>query len=132
MKNSKILELKDAESIAEKVLKKAEEENLSVAVSVVDAGGHLILFKKMDGTQIRSIDIAIKKAQTSLFYKRPTKAFQNGIESGNSGLLSLPDILPFEGGVPVEAGGEIIGAVGVSGATPQQDGEIAKSGLDAI
>lgn len=132
MKNSKILELKDAERFAEQALKKAEGENLSVAVAVVGAGGHLILFKKMDGTQIRSVDIAIKKAQTSLFYKRPTKAFQDGIESGNSGLLSLPDVLPFEGGLPVESGREIIGAVGVSGATPQQDGEIAKFGLDVI
>ena len=86
----------------------------------------------MDGTQIRSVQIATEKAQTAVYYKRSTKVFQDRVAEGNIGVLGLPDAIPFEGGIPIEVDGQIIGAIGVSGVTAHQDGIVAQAGLDAL
>ncbi|CAN5326664.1 heme-binding protein [soil metagenome] len=132
MTDTKILGLEEAQRIAIAAHERALQDNWNVVIAIVDAGGHLVYLKRMDGTQLGSIDIAIQKATTSLFYKRPTKAFQDGVEGGNTGILNLPDLLPFEGGLPIEYDGNIIGAIGVSGVTAQQDGIIAAAGLEAL
>ncbi len=132
MADVKLLGLEDAKRVANAAHERAQRDNWNVAISVVDAGGHLIYFKKMDGTQLASIEVSIEKATTALFYKRPTKVFQDGLAGGNTALLSLPDFQAFEGGLPIEHNGHIIGAIGVSGVTPQQDGIIAQAGLDAL
>lgn len=129
MRKSFELDLNDAELIAVVALEKAKKENLSVVIAITDAGGHLIFLKKMDGTQIRSIDIAIHKARTAVFYKRSTKIFEDAVRDGNRNMLALPDILPFEGGLPIFYKNQVFGAIGVSGATPTQDGMIAEAGL---
>lgn len=132
MADTKILELESAERIVDAAHARAVEDNWNVVFVVVDAGGHLLYLKRMDGAQLGSIDIAIQKATTALLYKRPTKVFQDRVAAGNVGILNLPDILPFEGGLPIEFEGNIIGAIGVSGVTAQQDGIIGAAGLEAL
>jgi glc operon protein GlcG len=109
----------------------ARANGWNVAIAVVDAGGELLYFERLEGTQLASIDIAIGKARTAVRFRRSTKAFEDGIAGGRAALLSL-DILPFEGGLPIVVDGEIVGAIGVSGVTPAQDGQIARAGVQAI
>lgn len=132
MTDTKILGMEDARRMADAAHAHAQQNKWNVAIAVVDAGGHLIFFQKMDGTQLASIEIAIKKAKTAVFYKRPSKAFEESVARGNLVLLGLPDMLPFEGGLPVEYNGIVIGAIGVSGVTAEQDGIIAKAALNAL
>ncbi len=126
------LTLEGAKNILEAAEARAAQDNWTVAIAIVDAGGHLLAFSRIDGTQIGSIEVALNKAKASVFYKRPTKAFQDGLQGGNTGLLTLPGFIAFEGGVPIEHNGEIIGAVGVSGVTAAQDGIIANAGIAAL
>jgi glc operon protein GlcG len=130
--DTKAISLADAERIMDAAIAKANAENWTVAVAIVDAGGHLILLKRIDNTQIGSIEVAIKKAQASVSFKRPTKAFQDGVAAGSVGILGLPGSLPFEGGVPIFHDGRVIGAIGVSGVTAAQDGVVAAAGLEAL
>jgi len=130
--DTKALSLADAERIADAAMVKANAENWTVAIAIVDAGGHLILLKRIDNTQIGSIEVAIRKAVASVSFKRPTKAFQDGVAGGSVGILGLPGSLPFEGGVPIFHEGRVIGAIGVSGVTAAQDGVVAAAGLEAL
>ncbi|HUV67430.1 MAG TPA: heme-binding protein, partial [Sedimentisphaerales bacterium] len=110
----------------------AQQNKWNVAITVVDDGGHMIYFERMDGVQTGSIEVAIRKAKTAAAFKRPTRLFEEDIAKGRTALVALPGGMPFEGGVPIIVGGEVIGAVGVSGATAQQDGMIAQAGVDAL
>ncbi|TVQ07493.1 MAG: heme-binding protein [Balneolaceae bacterium] len=127
-----MLTLDDATRIADAAQARAEQDNWTVVIAVVDEGGHLLLLRRLDGTQLGSVEIAIQKAKTAVYYKRPTKAFQDGVAAGNVGILNLPNVLPFEGGIPVMHNGKAIGAIGVSGVTAAQDGIIGQAGLDAL
>ncbi len=89
-----------------------------MAVGVVDPGGVLVYFERMDGTQTGSSDIAIEKARAAVAFKRSTKLFKEGIAEGRLQNLGLPGALPIEGGVPLIVDGRIVGAIGVSGAHP--------------
>jgi glc operon protein GlcG len=111
----------------------AKKNNWPVAIAIVDTGGHLIAFSRIDNTQIGSVDIAIGKAVTANSLKRPTKALQDGIAQGggNLRLLAVKGLYPLEGGVPIVVDGKIIGAIGVSGVTSQQDAEVAMAGANA-
>jgi glc operon protein GlcG len=129
---TKALSLADAERIADAAIAKANAENWTVVIAIVDAGGHLILLKRIDNTQIGSVEVAIKKAEASVKFKRPTKVFQDGMAAGNVGILGLPGSLPFEGGVPIYYDGRVIGAIGVSGVASSDDGIIAAAGLEAL
>ena len=126
------LTLDEARVMLQAAEQRADQDGWTVAIAIVDAGGHLLAFIRQPGTQLASIDVAIQKAVTSVYYKRPTKAFQDGIAGGNMALLSLPNFSAFEGGVPVVVDGEVIGAIGVSGVTPAQDGIIAAAGVEAF
>jgi uncharacterized protein GlcG (DUF336 family) len=103
-----------------------------VAVAVVDAAGGLILFHCLDDTQPGSQDVAVLKARTAARLHRPTKALEDGIAGGRIALLTLPNIVALEGGLPVRADGRVIGAIGVSGMSSAQDGEVAAAGLAAL
>jgi len=85
----------------------------------------------MDGTQIASLDIAPFKARGAVGFKRPTKEFEDRVAKGATGLVKMPWAAPAEGGLPIVIGGELVGAIGVSGATSQQDGVVAAAGLTA-
>jgi glc operon protein GlcG len=126
------LTLDDARRIADAAENRARQDNWSVVIAIVDGGGHLISLRRIDGVQTASIDIAIQKARTAVFYKRPTKIFQDRLSAGENAILSLPDMMPFEGGLPIVKDGIVIGAIGVSGVTAEQDGIIARAGSDAL
>jgi glc operon protein GlcG len=123
---------------AKKVLAAAEAEaqknNWPVVITVVDTGGFMVAMERLDNTQLGSIPVAEEKARTSILFRRPSKAFEDAIASGGIGLrvLGLRGATPYEGGVPIFVDGKIIGAVGVSGVTPPQDGQIANAGAAAL
>jgi glc operon protein GlcG len=122
---------------AKKVAAAAEEEALknkwTVVIAIVDDGGALVYLQRLDETQIGSIEVAIQKAKTAVSFKRPTKALEDAvITGGRTVVLSLPGALPIEGGLPLIVDGKVIGAIGVSGVTAAQDGQIAKAGVDAL
>lgn len=130
----KALNLAAAKEIAAAAEAEAVKNKWNVVIAVVDDGGKLIYLQRMDGTQWGSIDVATQKAQTAIGFKRSTKVFEDAIAGGRNALISLASnnvVLPLEGGVPITAGDQIIGAIGVSGVTSQQDGVIAKAGADS-
>ena len=112
----------------------ATNNQWTIAVAIVDTGGNLVLFQKMDNTQIGSIEVAIGKAKTANNFKRPTKAMEDAIANGGVGLrlLAVPGVFPIEGGEPIVVNGKIIGAIGVSGMQAPQDEEATKAGLAAL
>jgi glc operon protein GlcG len=127
----KALNLEIAKQIAAAAEAEAKKNSWNVVITVVDEGGHLIYLQRMDEAQYASVTIATQKAQTAIGFKRPSKVFEDAIAGGRSTLLGLP-IIPLEGGLPLVADGKMIGAVGVSGVTSQQDGVVAKAGVDAF
>ena len=122
---------------ARKAMAAAEQEatknNWNVVIAIVDSGGHLVMLHRLDGTQIASVRIAEGKARTALEFRRPTKALEDAVAGGGAGLrlLALEGITPLEGGVLIQTGGRIVGAIGVSGVTSAQDAQIARAGADA-
>jgi uncharacterized protein GlcG (DUF336 family) len=128
--DKKSLTLEAAKKIAAAAEGEAQKNKWNVVIAVVDDGGHLIYLQRMDGTQTGSIDVAMRKAHTAMAFKRPTKVFEDAIAGGRNALIAL-GALPLEGGLPISAGGQVIGAIGVSGVTSQQDGQIAKAGADS-
>ena len=124
----------DAKKAAAAALAEARSNNWAMAVAVVDPGGHLVYFEKMDGTQNGSIAVAIGKARSAALFMRPTKAFQDMVAGGGDGLrmLRLEGAIPIEGGVPLVMGGRIVGAIGLSGGASPQDGQCARAGADAL
>ena len=106
--------------------------NWAVVIAVVDAAGHLVHLRRMDGVQLGSVLVAQEKAKTAALFRRPTKAFAELVAGGATGILGLPGVVPIEGGVPLLAGGTVIGAVGVSGVTSAQDGVVANAGAGTL
>lgn len=123
--------LAQARDLVDAAKRAAGERNFTMAFAVVLPSGEPILLEVMDGTQTGSIAVAPAKARTAARFRRPTKEFADGLASGNLGALTLEGIVAVEGGVPIVVSGRVIGALGVSGATSQQDGEIAAAALAA-
>jgi glc operon protein GlcG len=123
-----------AKRAAAAAIAEARKNNFTMAIAVVDTAGNLVYFEKMDGTQIASVNIAVDKARSAAMFKRPTKALQDTLAGGGAGLrmLSLQGAVPVEGGVPIIAEGKIIGAIGASGGTSDQDGVVAGAGANAV
>jgi uncharacterized protein GlcG (DUF336 family) len=128
----KALTLAEAKKIVAAAQADAAKSNLTMAIAVVDDGGHLLLFEKMDGTQTGSINVAIAKARSAALFKRPTKVFEDAVAGGRTVVMSLDGVLPIEGGLPMTAGGRVIGGIGVSGGTAPQDGVVAAAGLAVL
>src|SRR5712691_6086813 len=124
----KALSLELAKKIAARAEAEAKKNNWTMVVAVVDDGGNLIYLERMDGTQIGSIEVAVAKARSANNFKRPTKAFEDALAGGRMAVLKLPGAMPLEGGIPVMIEGKVVGAIGVSGGTSPQDGEVAKAG----
>src|SRR6516225_12231815 len=112
----------------------AAKNSWQVAITILDSGGNLVMFHKVDNTQLASIGASEGKARTALTFKRPSKALDDAIAAGGAGLrlLAVKDITPLEGGIPVLVDGKIVGAIGVSGALSSQDAQVAKAGTDAL
>ncbi len=132
MVEKKALSLAAAKSIAAAAEAEALKNKWNVVIVVVDEGGQMIYLQRMDGTQYGSVDVAIKKARTSSAFKRPTKVFEDAIAGGRNAIIALEGALPLEGGLPLTYQGQIVGAIGVSGVTSQQDGQIAKAGVESL
>lgn len=111
----------------------AKKNNWPVAIAILDTTGSVVMLQKLDNTQTGSVEIAIGKARTSLDFRRPTKALQDVVAGGGVGLrlLAVSNMLPLEGGVPVIVDGKIVGAIGVSGVTSDQDAQVAMAGAAA-
>lgn len=101
-------------------------------IAIVDPGGHLIYFERMNDAQLGSIRIAIDKARSAALFRRPTKVFQDAVAGGRTMLLGLRGAVPVEGGLPLVAAGKVVGAIGASGGTGAQDGQVAKAGADTV
>lgn len=132
MQNIVSIGLQDAKFIVAAARAKAEAEGWTVAIAIVDAAGHLILFECDDGTQLGSIQVAQDKAKTALMFKRPSKALEEVVLAGKIHMANLTGALPIEGGLPIVLNGVIVGAIGVSGVQSVQDGIIAQSGVAAL
>jgi glc operon protein GlcG len=126
------LTLAAAKNIANAAEKHAMANKWNVVIAIMDEGGHLLYLQRMDETQVGSVEVAIRKARSAVLFKRPTKAFEDTLAGGRTAILQLPGAMPVEGGLPIEVEGRVIGAVGVSGVTSQQDAEIAKAGIAAL
>lgn len=123
-----------AKKIAAAAIAEARKNNWAMAVAVVDTGGHLVYFERMQDTQIGSIEVSIDKAKSAVLFRRPTKSFQDTLASGGAGLriLGLTGAVPVEGGIPLIVDGKIIGAIGASGGSSDQDGNTAQAGANAM
>lgn len=112
----------------------AAENTWQVAITILDSGGNLVMFQKVDNAQLSATGISEGKARTALEFKRPSKDLDDAIARGGGGnrLLALKDITPIEGGLPILLDGKIIGAIGVSGAVSAQDSQVAKAGIAAL
>ena len=123
-----------AKTIAAAAIAEARKNQWTMAIAIVDPAGDLVYFEKMDHTQVGSVDVAQAKARAAARFKRPTKAFQDALAAGGEGwrILSLDGAVAVEGGLPLTSGGKIIGAIGASGGTSQQDGVTAAAGAATL
>ena len=123
--------IETARKISAAAIAFAATNQWAIAVAIVDTGGNLVLFERMDNTQLGSIEVAMGKAKTANNFKRPTKVFEDVLGNGGTGLrvLAVQGIYPIEGGEPIILNGKIIGGIGVSGMSSTQDEEAVKAGL---
>ncbi|WP_339868206.1 heme-binding protein [uncultured Algoriphagus sp.] len=124
------LTLADATKISDAAEAKSKAEGWNMVIVVLDAGGHMISLRKMDGVQLGSIDVALGKAKTAVYFKRPTKAFEDMMKvEGGVRIATLPNAVAIEGGLPIVKDGVLVGAIGISGASSAQDGIVAEAGI---
>lgn len=128
------INLEQAKKMAALSVAEAAKNNWKMAIAIVDVAGDLVYFEKMDGTQVASVNIAQDKARSAVRFKRPTKAMQDVLAQGGAGVrfLALQGAIPVEGGLPIVMDGKIVGAIGASGGSSDQDGLTAKAGADSV
>jgi glc operon protein GlcG len=124
--------LETAKKIAAAAVVEAKKNSWPMAIAIVDNHGTLVYYEMADDTQTASAHVAVDKARSSAMFRRPTKAFEDAVAGGRVAILGLGGAVPIEGGLPIVVAGKIIGAIGVSGATSPQDGQVARAGLDAL
>ncbi len=122
---------------AKKVMAGAEAEATKnkwpMVITIIDSGGQIVMMQRMDNAQWGSVDVSREKARSSVALKRPTKALQDAVAQGGANLRLLTiGYSVLEGGIPIVAGGKIIGGIGVSGGTSPQDAQVAQAGIDAL
>lgn len=132
MKMKFVLTLADAKRVAAAAAEEAQRNGWSVVIAIVDDAGLLVYLERLDGVQPASCDIAQAKARAAALFRRPSKALEETVAGGRIALLSLPHIIPVEGGLPLVHEGQIVGAIGVSGVQSFEDGIVAKAGADAL
>ncbi len=132
--NIPTIAIEGAKKAASASLAEARKNGWTMAVAVVGPSGALVYFEKMDDTQVGSVNVSIDKARSAALFKRPTKAFQDALAGGGGGLriLKIRGAVPVEGGLPLIVGGRLVGAIGVSGGTSEQDGQCAQAGVEAL
>jgi glc operon protein GlcG len=128
----RVLTLSVAKRVAEAAEVEATRRGSTVVVVVVDDGGYPLVLHRLDDTQVASVEVGIGKARTAAIFRRPSKVFEDQIREGRVAALALPGATPLQGGIPLVLEGKVIGAIGVSGNTPQEDEDIAKVGAAAL
>jgi len=131
MRTRPALTLADVKSIAAAAEAEAIKNKWNVAIAILDDGGHLLAFERMDGATPANADIAIKKARTAAVSRRSSKMWEERIAGGRLSMLRMP-VLPVQGGLPIMVGAECVGAVGVSGVQSHEDEQIAQAGINAL
>ena len=131
MRQKHAIDLETARKVAAAADYEALQHGLQVVIAIVDDGGHL-LYLQRDAAQAGSVEVALGKAKSAALFRRPTRAFEEMVENGRQGYLAMPKVMPLEGGEPLVYQGEIVGAIGISGASSTEDGEIARAGASAI
>lgn len=124
----RVLTLEAARRVAAAAEAEARRNNWNVAIAVLDDSGQLVLFQRMDGAKLVATDIAIRKARTAAYFQGPTKDLEAEVAGGRTALLPIDGFMPLEGGVPLMSGGQMVGAIGVSGVTGAQDAQCALAG----
>jgi glc operon protein GlcG len=128
----RVLTLEAAKTIVAAAEAEAIKRGSTVVIVVVDDGGHVLLLERLNNTQVASVDVGIGKARTAAIFRRPSKDFEDQIRNGRTASLVLPGATPLQGGVPLLVDGQVVGAIGVSGNTPQDDEDIAKAGAAVV
>ena len=129
--SKRVISLAAAKKIAAAAEAEAKKRGATVVIVVVDDGGYPLILERLDDTQVASVDVGIAKARTAAIFRRPSKVFEDQVRSGRVAALALPGAVPLQGGLPIVLEGKVIGAIGVSGNTPQEDEEIAMAGASA-
>ncbi|MSQ50116.1 MAG: heme-binding protein [Betaproteobacteria bacterium] len=132
MKTRPVLTLEDCLKIYAAAEAEARNNNWNVAIAILDEGGHLLHFARMDGATPANAVIALEKGRTAAISRRSSGKWEEIVKAGRTAMLKMPGILPVQGGVPIVVDGSCIGAVGVSGVQSHQDEQIAQAGIDAL
>jgi uncharacterized protein GlcG (DUF336 family)/mannose-6-phosphate isomerase-like protein (cupin superfamily) len=127
-----VLTLEAAKRVGAAAEVEANKRGATVVIVVVDDGGSVLWLERLNDTQVASVDVGIGKARTAAIFRRPSKVFEDQIRDGRVAALALPGATPLQGGIPLTVGGHVVGAIGVSGNTPQEDEDIAKAGAAAF
>jgi uncharacterized protein GlcG (DUF336 family)/mannose-6-phosphate isomerase-like protein (cupin superfamily) len=127
-----VLTLEAAKRVGAAAEAEAVKRGATVVIVVVDDGGHVLYLERLNDTQVASVDVGIGKARTAAIFRRPSKVFEDQIRDGRVAALALPGATPLQGGIPLMSDGRVVGAIGVSGNTPQEDEDIAKAGAAAF
>lgn len=130
--HKRVLTLEEAKSVAAAAEAFADSHGFHVVIAIVDAGGHLLYLQREHDTQFGSVEVAIGKAYSAIAFKRPTVAWEERYKEGRYGYLQMPGLTGLQGGVPLKAGDEIVGGIGVSGVASQDDERIARAGADVL
>jgi uncharacterized protein GlcG (DUF336 family) len=131
MKDRQELTLADCENIMAAAIAEARRNKWVVSIAILDDGGHLLHFVRMDGASPANARIAVAKGRTAAESRRASGTWQERIKSRPE-LMQMPGILPVQGGVPIIVEGSCVGAVGVSGVQSHEDERIAQAGIDAL
>ena len=132
MQTKSVLELAEIDAIMAAARAEAQKHGWAVSITLVDDGGHPLALVRLDGASPASAHIATEKARTSALGRRESKAYEVMINGGRTAFLSAPLAGTLEGGVPIVVGGQVVGAVGVSGVKSEQDAQIAKAGIQSL
>lgn len=121
-----------AQRVTSAALEEAQRCGVRVSIAIVDDGGHLLHFVRMDGIHAASCEVAQAKARCAAMFRKPTREYADAVAGGRNALLALPGLVPFAGGVPLVGASGIVGAIGVSGAAPEVDDQIALAGASVL
>jgi uncharacterized protein GlcG (DUF336 family) len=132
MKTRPVLTQEDCLRIHAASEAEARRNNWNVAIAILDDGGHLLHFSRMDGATPANAGIAVEKGRTAAISRRSTAKWQEFVKGGRTEMIKMPGILPVQGGVPIMVDKVCVGAVGVSGVQSHEDEQIAQAGIDAL
>jgi len=130
--DKKVLTLEGAKKVAAAAEAEMKKNGWAMSIAILDDGAHLIYFQRPDEAAISTVQVAQDKANSAALFRAPTKLWADGLAQGRTAIMALKGAMPLEGGVPIMAGGKVVGAIGVSGGLPTQDGQVANAGAAAL